>query len=296
MASSTFGNLALALLPLALSSADLWRFARPTIKRAGKFTLTLSLAPVLFLWGALGALLSSAAQTKGGEIVFHPISDAVGFGGQPAAALAGLLTLLAWGWAMPFVGFYSASLALAALPGWTMSYRRASKVLLALALGGGGLLVWQPTLSGHLNALLALGGAPLGVLVIDEVVVRRGRLLLEDAYIYDSQYGSVFGVSFAGAISLLLGWSLHPWFWQNRASGELGAALRAAVRMLFGDPHSVHPIAAAAMGFGIAAVVYVLLAPIERVFSRWLRKRRKRRAAPRSKRFADARTDPHFDP
>src|SRR5439155_8761053 len=58
--------------------------------------------------------------------------------------------------------------------------------------------------------VLGLAAAPLALLVFDDVVVRRGRVVLEDLYLYSGEYGPLGGVSPAGVIALACGRGLHP--------------------------------------------------------------------------------------
>ena len=291
---------ALQLLPILICCPDWARFRRPDrrMKHPAARLAPMWMLPSALFFAFAGALLASAAHSIQGSFYAAPIADAGVFGGLSGGALGLLMAVAMWFAAVPLVGVYSPALALAGVYPKFWGFRRAvtttaaASAFLALPVLG-----YVSALGIDGNTLMYLLAAPTAVLVSDELLVRRGNILLEEAYLLPSAYGSVLGVTFSSWLAVFSGWVWLPEIWRpfvgvvRRFSSAGGEVLATPV---------AEPIGVLG-GALVAGLVYAALAPAERRAAAALKRDKGRRRSagpellnPKDDRVADA-TDGRFD-
>jgi len=255
-------------LPALIACSDWERFRRgrdastPAIRRSLLDTLSpASIVPVGVALGFVGALLASASHAVCGQAAGGPIADAVGFGEVPGGVAAVVLVGCMWLGAAPLVGMYSSGLAACGLAPRRFSYHVG---LVVTALGALAIVPVARAVADlgiEASVVLLVLAAPFGVLLVDELVVRRGRVLLEELYLFSRDYGPVGGVTLSAILALAIGWLLHP-----ELLPRLLAHAPASLHQLSAFLGRVQPNVLALAGAALAAgAVYVLLAPLERL-------------------------------
>ncbi|MBI5511219.1 MAG: cytosine permease [Deltaproteobacteria bacterium] len=222
----------------------------------------LCMAPVAVGLAFVGVLLMSSARAVGDTARASPIPDAASFGGVGAGGVAVLLCLALWLAAAPLFGLYSSALAVCGLWPRRVGFGRGLSVCLAGAVVLAPLFAATGVGGRVVVALLAAIAAVVGVLLADELVVRRGRVLLDELFTFGRHYGPWLGVSGGGLVAVAVGGVLHPEVVPLVQRGLTAAANQSpALRYLVGE---------GALGLGcfgslaVAAVVYVAWAPAER--------------------------------
>ena len=222
----------------------------------------LALVPVAVAVAFVGVLLGSASDAVRGSLQGAPIPDAAGFGGIGASLGAALFGGLLWLIAAPLVGFYSSGLAASGLWPRKVGYLGGLNVTLGAGLVAVPIMGLLPAGNRVVEVLAAALAAVVGVLVVDELVVRRGRVLLEALFLVSRRYGPWLGVSGGAVVALVVGWSLRPdvllWL-MPRSAAEANAVGPLATVLGWGAP------TLGVLGGGlVAAAVYVILGPLER--------------------------------
>ncbi len=306
-APDLFGAIARAVgltLPALLVCSDWGRFRRgrngrtPAHERSAlDIVAPAAVIPVGVAVAFAGALLASASHALGAGAAGAPIADAARFGGWPGGLVAAVLVTGMWLGAAPLVGVYSTSLAACAVVPRRIGYH------VGLGITGVGALAVVPLARAssawgvESTSMLWVLAAPFGVLFADEIVVRRGRLLLEELYLFSRHYGPVGDVTLSALLALVLGWLLHP-----EVTARLLAWLPASAAEIAAAVARVQPDVRAFAGSAlVAGLAYALFAPLERLaFGR-------RRAGAEARKGARERplevmeqaetaglTDPHF--
>ncbi|OGR10275.1 MAG: hypothetical protein A2341_07440 [Deltaproteobacteria bacterium RIFOXYB12_FULL_58_9] len=231
-----------------------------------------------------GALLASAAQTTGGDVSRGLVNHVATFGGNGLAVAAGLVAVALWISVAPLVGVYSSAMAVCGVRPRQFTYRRAAllTVVATLAL----VPLWRLIEDAGVTIVdvATLLAPPLGVLVVDELLVRRGRVLLDDLFTFSRFYGPLFGFGVAGTFALVAGWLFHP-----RVVEWAGWRFDGDLHDFVGNPLS---------GMAVAALVFMVLGSLERVLVwQWLHRAKKvRRRAPEPSILADVSTAGVTDP
>jgi len=253
---------ALLLWPALVSAADWVRFCPG--EGAGRLVRPLwsavAMLPAALLQLFFGALIASASLVVRGSMDGHPIPDAVAYGGMAAGGGAVLLSVALFALAAPLVGFYSPGQALAGMAPQRLSFSWALAVTLVVSLLAVPLLGQLDPSQLGIERWLLLLAAPSAVLLADALVVRRGRMVLEELYRRSSDYGPLFGVSAAGVLALATGWLFHPTVWRWLLAEPLDWPLDAAA----GVGVSGDEVAVTVLGMVVAAATYLLLAILER--------------------------------
>ncbi|MEK7704284.1 MAG: cytosine permease [Myxococcota bacterium] len=225
------------LVPAIMSVPDWLRYvpARRRGERRSLAAMSLSVMPLAMVATALmtafvGALLAAASVVGRGRYDGTPIADAAGFGGLAGGYGGGLLAFLMLITTVPTLGLFAPAHALSGASPSRLHHRGALRLSTVAA------IVLIPLVR-HLGrgvdvagALLVAMGPVLGVLWADERWVRRGRVLLEDLYLADSDYGPWLGLHPSAVIALVLGELAHPWVWPLWPPGRafmLGAVVAA---------------------------------------------------------------------
>ncbi len=250
------------LLLWATAASDWLRWRKPRAReaRGGSWVervIPLGVVVAAPLCAGMGYLLASASLGLRGSFDAQAIPDAAGFGGLAAGGLGCLFALALWLAAGPLVVLWSPAVGLVSL--WPrLSVRRAVAFLTVALVAASFGSHWLRALLDYEQVGLLLAGG-VGVLLADELLRRRGQVLLEELYLYSSTYGPAGGVSLAAVVALLLGWLVHPFVWALLSPFLLG---RADGVVSFVD--SVH-----ARGCGLllacggAAGVYLVVRPVE---------------------------------
>lgn len=267
------GGLLFFLVPALLAAPEWLRFARPRAGAGARWVAGLA------AWAALPAALGvvavhvwvgRAAEGLGRASAGRLVVDAAAFGGLAAGWLALAFGLCVVFWAAPLLALYAPSLALCGVWPRRLRYRRALAITALAAAGLVVLLGVRPGIAELLAPAAALLVPVVGVLLADEWVVRRGRVILEDLYQLEGTYRGVAGFGLAGLIALGAGWALLLLVGARTPAG-LGAglvtafALHAAVGAL-ARPRSRVAVAAPA---GVAPERPKLKKPAREGLPRW---------------------------
>ncbi len=293
-------------LPAVLGAADWLQGARPDVelsvgrrwlRRTAGLMAAVALVPVAWL----GLVLGSASMAVRGGLDAHVIPDATGFGGVAGGLLAFGFAAALWVASAPLVAAYGPGMALLGIvPKLKRASRGAAAAAVLMALGAVGLayLPW-PVSPADLGLLVA----PLcGLLLVDEWLVRRGKLLLEELYLKKSLYGPLLGVGVAACLAALVSLVTDPRLWPLVG------------RVWPGRPFLLERVALTVHGKGLTlplllvlgAVIFGLLRPLELGLARIFKLAAAESGAPKKpkkppskyKRLEDATTDgltnPHF--
>jgi NCS1 family nucleobase:cation symporter-1 len=293
------GMVVLAMLPAVLSAADWGRFRRggiagpPGSARLLDGLVPVVAAPIAVSLAFAGALLTSATQALQMRARVAPIPDALAFGGSGAATLALLFGLALWLAATPLVGLYSPALAASGMMPRRIGYRRGLLITVVAA------IVLVPALyvlgdyARSMVSLTYVAGPLLGVLGCDELIVRRGRAVLDELFQHSREHGPIIGLSISALLAVAAGSMLHPAILTRirPAAERLGGPVARALEI-------APPLLAVFGGALIAGACYLLLSLVERTLSRWVRealeRRRHRRDSLEEITKTGAQTNPYF--
>jgi len=274
------GTLWLAVsMPVLLSAPEWARFApqpyfSPRVRSAGKSGVGLTpwmIVPAGLALAFVGTLIAAASFVGRSRIDASVIPDSAGFGGLAAASVAALLAIGLFLVVAPMAGLYAPAVALSSLAPRALRFSRSLACVTGLAMLLGPVVIFCED-SVHLTTGLALAlGPPVAVLLVDEVFVRRGRLLLEEVFLMQSQYSTVAGVTFSSLLAVLAGWSLHPLVFPWLALNVSSPLMDLVARLLHSDPNLLGWL----FGVAVAAGIYLIAAPIERRLTAWARAKRR---------------------
>lgn len=244
------------LVPALVATADWTRFQKRPRVVTNVWGILLAAPAVAFV----GAALASAADVVLGRIAGNPIADAASFGHVWAASAGALFSLGIWLAAAPLVGLYSPALALAGLHPSRINHRAALVITAgAAALAVPVIAIAEERGSSWGNLTIALAPV-IAILIADELILRRRRLVLEDAYLVRGEYGPTKGFTASAGLALLVGWAFHPGvlpWWGGALAGSF-PAIRPFLRAELTAPGAV------IAGAVLAGIIYLLGTPLER--------------------------------
>ncbi|MEO0811872.1 MAG: hypothetical protein AAFY60_03345, partial [Myxococcota bacterium] len=171
------------------------------------------LIPVAGIFSVLGGVIHAVAARSTGMAPRGLVASASGFGGALAGGAAVLLGLLLFFSLVPFVAVDAPLRAVA-----SVGSRLGDRWLrwgtgLAIVLAAPLVRLFSP------SAVMVFSGVALvpivAVLMIDDGVIRRGRIHLEDLYFAPSRYAPLFGVGVAGVCALAVGWFVSIGRWDG---------------------------------------------------------------------------------
>ncbi len=263
------GMALVAVIAGVVSSADWARFRRGGSggreERVAKAKAFDNLAPLVMLpvgvgLAFVGALLASAASAVRGVAYAAAIPDAAGFGGIGGGALAAVFSLCMWLAAVPLVGIYSPALAACGMWPRRVGYHRALAITLIASISMVPTVTLVTEEGMRIDSIAVALGPIFGVLIIDEVVLRRGRVILDELYRHSTDYGPILGTTLSAFVGVVAGWLLHP-----EVLPRLARRLPESGADLLGRLGVVPPAVTGALGGAlVAAVIYLAFAPLER--------------------------------
>ena len=159
---------------------------------------------------ALGGAFAWASELMRGRMDGHPIADAAGFAGLGGGMVAALLVTCVFWLAVPVIGLYAGARALVEIWPQRLRYEAAAAVTATATFVAVPLTGYLAAHDIQLESVLFVLFPIAGVVICDEVIRRRGELVLEELYRYSRQYGPTWGYSAAGMVALMSGWCLHP--------------------------------------------------------------------------------------
>jgi NCS1 family nucleobase:cation symporter-1 len=287
-------------LPGLIACSDWERFRRG--RQAPQRSAFDALAPVFLVpvgvgIAFVGALLASASHAVRATAVGAPIADATAFGNLVGGLAAVALVVFMWLGAAPLVGMYSTGLAACGLSPRRVSYHVGLLLTVVGSLAVIPVVRAAADLGIEMGAVLLALAAPFGIILVDELVVRRGRVLLEELFLFSKEYGPMGGVTGSALLALVVGWLLHP-----EALTWLLPRLPDAARPLFDYVSRVQPEVMALAGVAlVAGAIYALFAPIERGILRDRKRaprkeksKKKKKPAPIEDADTAGLTAPHF--
>ncbi len=267
------------MVPILLSVPDWCRF-QPIRRARSSYSAMFALPLAMTLSAVLGSLFGVAAKLNFGKWLMHPIADTAAFGGVRAATVGVVFTIGLWLLAPPLIGMYSQAQAWAAAWPRVLSYR-AGVVLSALGTCaalvmlwyGHTLLTWTSSVKLSTSYLSLLLLPVIGIVTSDELLLRRHRLRSSELYHTKSHYAGALGITWSALGCYGLGLAFHPWLLPLWAS-SYGAGFQ-ELRSHTPDrlkPFLEHPTGLAILASIACALLFVLTAPIERIFVRLLRR------------------------
>ena len=115
------------------------------------------------------------------------------------------------------------------------------------------------------------------MLLVDELFYRRGRLVLEDIYLFSGKYGPLKGFTLSAVLALCAGTVFVPALWLPY-QGEIIEQVP-QIASLFQGPNV--DLVMLGMGALLAAVAYLALVPGERWLALHWRRRNSQKVAPK---------------
>ncbi len=213
------------------------------------------LIPVAAVFASLGAVIHAAAAQTSGAAPRGLVASASGFGGALGGGAAVLLGLLLFFSLVPFVGIDAPLRSLVSIaPRYAASLRWFTGVAI-LATAPLVRLFAPSTLMVAAGVILVPIAA---VLMVDDGIVRRGRVQLEELYQAPSRYGPLFGVGVAGLLASAAGWLVSLGHWDGLAWQGFYGDIRSFVNgFSYGGGSSVVLLAGtvSAVLFGVVRVV-----------------------------------------
>ncbi|MEL6340609.1 MAG: hypothetical protein AAFP04_00880 [Myxococcota bacterium] len=171
------------------------------------------LVPSAVTFSLLGGLIHAAAASSSGVAPRGLVASASAFGGALGGAAAVVLGLLLFFSLVPFAGIEAPLRGLNTVMNSTS--QRWPRIITAVGIVGVSAVVKQiePAVLMVAAGVLVL---PLTVvLIVDDGLIRRGRLTLESLYEAPSIYGRFFGLGLAGCAAVLLGMTLSVARWDG---------------------------------------------------------------------------------
>jgi len=252
-------------LPAMLAAADWLSAARHAPTRALQWAdrLTAGAALLSGLWlGLCGALAASASMTLLGSVAAHPIADGAAFAGRVGGAVGLAVTLGTWLCFAPLVVYSGLAHVWLGLGIWPRTHRGALGVVaLALFAASAVSIIWPASPKAVLAAAPAVLAGLVGASLASQAL-RRGRVQLEELFLYAGDYGPTAGVSVAGVVSVAVGLLAHPLV-RTAAAAAAGPRAVAVARAV---PLGAGCVTAVVVSF----VVYLALRPLEgALWRRW---------------------------
>ncbi|MEM6531106.1 MAG: cytosine permease [Myxococcota bacterium] len=157
-----------------------------------------ALVPTALVFSTLGALVHEAGARASGAAPRGLVASATAFGGVLGGIGAILFALVLFFALVPFAGVAAPAVG---VPFGRVRARRATAVAILIV---SPFVVPAPAMVSAGLLLLPV----VIILVVDELVVRRGRVELEGLYRAPSRYGPILGVGIAASVSTGVGWAV----------------------------------------------------------------------------------------